>query len=106
MRGAVRHAAEMKFGSGVEAFSVKAVEERCGGGAIEAAIVKTEPYAGHVERKCAFLSPGGDFSRDKAFNNASSSFGSQAKIRAQKRNRDSLELRPRIQVRVNWQILS
>ena len=55
MRRAVRHTAEMKFSGGVEAFTVETVEERCGSGAIEAAIVKTEPYAGHVEPERAFL---------------------------------------------------
>jgi hypothetical protein len=74
----------MELGGGVEAFAVEAVEERGGGGAIEAAIVKTEPYAGHVELECAFLSLGADFPRNKALNNASSTFGSQAEIRARK----------------------
>src|SRR5690349_25088395 len=72
---AVSHAAEMKLGGGVEAFAIKAIEERGGGGAVKAAIVKTEPYASHVELECAFLSLGADFVRDKAFNNASRSFG-------------------------------
>jgi hypothetical protein len=85
MRGAVRHAAEMEFGGGVEAFAVEAVEERGGGGAIEAAIVKTEPYAGHVEPECAFLCLGANFPRNKALNNASRSFGSQAEIRSRGR---------------------
>jgi hypothetical protein len=74
----------MEFGGRVEAFAVEAVEERGGGGAIEAAIVKTEPYAGHVEPECAFLSLGANFPRNKALNNASRSFGSQAEIRAGK----------------------
>jgi hypothetical protein len=85
MRGAVRHAAETEFGGGVKAFAVEAVEERGGGGAIEAAIVKTEPYAGHVEPECAFLSLGANFPRNKALNNASGSFGSQAEIRSSRR---------------------
>src|SRR4029077_1941457 len=80
MRGAVRHAAETEFGGGVEAFAVEAVEERGGSSAIEAAIVKTEPYAGHVEPECAFLSLDANFPRNKALNNASRSFGSQAEI--------------------------
>src|SRR5713226_10246358 len=84
MSGTMRHAAEMEFGGGVEAFAVETVEERGGGGAIEAAIVKTEPYAGHVEPECAFPSLGADFPRNKALNNASSSFGSQAEIRVRK----------------------
>jgi hypothetical protein len=46
--------------------------------------VKTEPYAGHVELECAFLSLGADFPGNKALNNASRSFGSQAEIRARK----------------------
>jgi len=75
----------MEFGGGVEAFAVETVEERGGGGAIEAAIVKTEPYAGHVEPECAFPSLGADFPRNKALNNASRSFGSQAEMRASKR---------------------
>ena len=78
------HAAEMKFGRGVEAFAIKTVEERGRGSAIKAAIVKTEPYAGHVGPECAFLALGADFSRGKALNNASRPFGSQAEIRAQK----------------------
>ena len=107
MRRAVRHAAEMKFGSGVEAFSVKAVEERCGGGAIEAAIVKTEPYAGHVGPECAFLSLGADFPRSKALNNASRSFGSQEEIRARKRQSDAFShLADKRHERVNCRILS
>jgi hypothetical protein len=77
----MRHAAEMKFGGRVEAFAIKTIEERSRCSAIKAAIVKTEPYAGHVEPECAFLSLGADFSRDKALNNASSSFGSQVEIR-------------------------
>jgi hypothetical protein len=85
MRGAVRHAAETEFGGGVKAFAVEAVEERGGGGAIEAAIVKTEPYAGHVELECAFLSLGPNFPRNKALNNASGSFGSQAEIRSRRK---------------------
>src|SRR5258708_23636804 len=44
-----------KFGRGVEAFAIKTVEERGRGSAIKAAIVKTEPYAGHVGPECAFL---------------------------------------------------
>src|SRR5467141_4148096 len=84
MRGTVRHSAEMEFGGGVEAFAVEAVEERGGSSAIEAAIVKTEPYAGHVELECAFLSLGADFPGNKALNNASSTFGSQAEIRDRK----------------------
>src|SRR6266403_1561638 len=96
MRCAVRHAAEMKFGGRVEAFAIKAVEERGGGSAIKAAIVKTEPYAGHVEPECAFLSLGVDFSRDKALNNASRSFGSQVEIRArQMQKRDFFRFCPR-----------
>src|SRR6266481_4123133 len=81
MRRTVRHAAEMEFGGGVEAFAVETVEERGGGGAIEAAIVKTEPYAGHVVPEYAFPSLGADFPRNKALNNASGSFGSQAEMR-------------------------
>jgi hypothetical protein len=66
MRGAMSHAAEVEFGGRVEAFAVEAVEERGGGGAIEAAIVKTEPYAGHVEPECAFLSLGAKFSEEQS----------------------------------------
>ena len=66
IRGAVRHTAEMEFGGSVEAFTVEAVEERGGGGAIEAAIVETEPYAGHVWPECAFLSLGAEFSEGQS----------------------------------------
>jgi hypothetical protein len=74
------HAAEMEVSGRVETFPVETVKQRGGGGAIKTAVVKTEPYAGHVEREFAFLSLGADFSRDKAPNNASRSFGSQAEI--------------------------
>src|SRR5260370_10209071 len=63
----VRHATEVAFAGGVEAFAVETVEERCGSGAIEAAIVKPEPYAGHVEPGRAFLSLGADFSEGQSF---------------------------------------
>src|SRR6266852_6212842 len=103
----MRHAAEMKFGRGVEAFAIKTIEERGRGGAIKAAIVKTEPYAGHVGPECAFLALGADFPRGKALNNASRSFGSQGKIRVRKRQSDTFshyaDERHR---RVNCRILS
>src|SRR3981081_2848926 len=106
MRCAMCHPAEMKFGGGVEAFAVEAGRAGSGGGAIDAAIVKTESYAGHVERECAFLALGADFPRNKALNNASRSFGSQAEIRPRKeRKRDFLGLCPRTPGRVIWQIL-
>jgi hypothetical protein len=78
----MRHAAKMKFRRRVKAFAIKTIEERGRGGAIEAAIVETEPYASHVGPECAFLALGADFPRGKALNNASRSFGSQAEIRA------------------------
>ena len=51
----MRHAAEMKFRGGIEAFPIETIEERSGSSAVKAAVVKTEPYAGHVEPKRAFL---------------------------------------------------
>src|SRR5467141_4030639 len=82
MRGAVGHAAEVEFGGGIEAFAVETVKQGGGSGTIEATIVKAEPYAGHVEPECAFPFPGAKFPRNKAFNNASRSYGSQVEIRA------------------------
>lgn len=104
---AMGHAAEVKFGGGVEAFAIKTVKERGGCGAIEAAVVKTESYASHVEPECAFLSLGAEFSRGKALNNASRSFGSQVEMRkSKKQKRNFLRLCPRIGLRVNRPIVS
>ena len=97
----------MKFGRRVKAFAIEAIKERGGSGAIKAAIVKTEPYAGHVGPECAFLSLGADFPRSKALNNASRSFGSQEEIRARKRQSDAFShLADKRHERVNCRILS
>ena len=54
LRGAMGHAGEAKFGVAVKAFAIKTIEERSRGGAVEAAVVKTEPYTGHDERGAPF----------------------------------------------------
>src|ERR1700719_2505391 len=47
VRGAVGHSAEMKIRFRVETLPVKAIKKRGRCRTVEAAIVKTEPYAGH-----------------------------------------------------------
>src|SRR2546423_2903044 len=54
LRGAMGHAGEAKIGVAVKAFAIKTIEERSRGGAVEAAVVKTEPYTGHDERGAPF----------------------------------------------------
>jgi hypothetical protein len=51
------HSAEPKLRFLIEAFAIKAVEQRSRRGAIEAAIVEAEPYSGHKSVKRAFQFP-------------------------------------------------
>jgi hypothetical protein len=51
--GFVGHAAEVKFGLGIEVFPVKAVKKRRGSSAIETTIMETESDLGHRERVCS-----------------------------------------------------
>src|SRR5260370_35725950 len=48
LRGAVRHSRETEFRVGVEFFFIEAVEKRGGSCPIKAAVMKTQPDAGHV----------------------------------------------------------
>src|ERR1700676_1804281 len=56
VHGAVSHSTEMKIRLRVETFAVKAVKKRGRRRTVEAAIVKTEPYASHNLAGSAFLS--------------------------------------------------
>jgi len=97
----MRSAAEMKIGRGVEAFAEKTIEERGRAVPSKPAIVKTEPYAGHVELECAFLSLGADFSRTKLLTNASSSSESSGNPPRKNKRPAFFGLCPRTPGRVN-----
>src|SRR5579863_4161311 len=56
MLGAMGHSREMEIRLGIETLAVEAVKKRGRCRTVEAAIVKTEPYAGHDQAESAFPS--------------------------------------------------
>src|SRR5260370_36473065 len=77
MRRPMRHATEVKLRVAIETLAVEPVKQRRGGRAIEAAIVKTEPYAGHSGPSAPSLPFGQRIPCDKALNNAGEKYESQ-----------------------------
>ncbi len=52
---AMRHSGEMEFRVSVESFTIEAIENCGGSGAIKAAVMKAQSYSGHEWRIRAFL---------------------------------------------------
>ena len=76
------HAAEVEFRVTVKALTIKAVKQRGRGGAIKAAIVKAEPYPGHVKGMRLSHPFGAVRFEDKALNDGGRSSECQEEIAA------------------------